>query len=156
MELESQVTSLDLSKKLNELGIKQDSLFCYQPIKDEMPSIWPRKFNLNEFAHPSNDERLAAFTAHELGEILPNRITTKENEPFNSFTIIFKKFISVDEDLNRANNWIINYECDSTEINGINAWLCRKLTKSIYDPNLANAMAKIIIFLIENGLMKND
>jgi hypothetical protein len=71
MKLEDQVCSLELAKQLRELDVKQESLFCYQPIENEKPSVWPRNFNLDEFAHPSEDERIAAYTVAELGELLP-------------------------------------------------------------------------------------
>lgn len=72
MQLEDQVCSLALAKRLKELRVKQESLFCYQPIKDSSPSVWPRNFNLHDFAHSSEDERIAAFTVSEMIEILPD------------------------------------------------------------------------------------
>ena len=79
MKLEDQVTSLELSKILKELGIKQESLFCYQPVQNENDSVWTRNFNLNEFCNPSKDERIAAFTVAELGEMLPDNCYTQKD-----------------------------------------------------------------------------
>lgn len=154
MNLEDQVTSLELSKRLKELGIKQESYFQWAT------DIGKNFFVYNEESYPIYADYpkptiiCSAFTASELGEILPNRITTKENDPFNSFVIVIQKFISVDQKSVFHNNYIINYECDSTSTVGADAWLARRLTNNIFDPNLANGMAKMLIFLIENNLYK--
>lgn len=141
---ENQVCSLELSKRLKELGVKQESLFC-----------WTTNLDL-EFLPTNirnNDICIAAFTAAELGEILPNRITVPDAEPFDNFVITINKFYNVNEDRSLTNNYILNYSCDSTSASGIDAWMSRKLIKNIFDPNLANAMARMLIFLIENKLI---
>lgn len=71
MKLEQQVCSLHLSKKLRELGVKQESLFCWaeDQLGDEKTEI--------QYVHNIlMDEVYAwkffsAFTVAELGEILP-------------------------------------------------------------------------------------
>jgi hypothetical protein len=55
MKIEPQVTSLELSKRLRELGVKQESLF-----------YWGDK--------PSDIECYSAFTASELLDLLPSFI----------------------------------------------------------------------------------
>jgi hypothetical protein len=72
MQIENQVVSLDLAKKLKELGVNQESMFVW---------INARK----AFIHPSIDaplpknqaglKRYNAYTVAELGEMLP--ITTE-------------------------------------------------------------------------------
>lgn len=69
MQLEKQVVSLELAKKLKELGFKQESLFywhsncgedflvSYKSVKREYP---------NTFNHS-----ISAYTVAELGEMLP-------------------------------------------------------------------------------------
>jgi len=162
MNLEQQVCSLELAKRLKELGIKQESLFCHQPIKNEKPRVWPRNFNLNEFAHPSIDERIAAFTLIELLEILPNRITININEPFNSFILKIEKSFHVEQyDIDKGifdkkDMYIANYHCDSTAIVGHDAWMRRCLTDNKWDHNAANSCAKMLIYLLENRLIKNE
>jgi hypothetical protein len=154
MNLTNEICSLEYSKKLKELGVKQESLFyrfggeSFQYIFCKYYEQYSPHVNLNI------NDGYSAFTAAELGELLPNYIITKEEEPFNNFRLIITKFISVDEDSFINNNFIVNYECDSTDIIGENAWLRRKLTGNIYDPNLANAMAKMLIYLLENKLIK--
>lgn len=67
MNLENQVTSLELSKKLKELGVKQESLFW-----------WYRKYRPNYHLYTSIElseieagiDRVSAFTVAELGEVI--------------------------------------------------------------------------------------
>ena len=131
MKLEDQVCSLELAVKLKELGVKQESLFCYQPIENEKDSVWPRQFNLTEFAHPSEDERVAAFTVAELGEMFPAIL---DNEYY---------FTSVK--LDDLHHWGADYRNWKT-----NDLFCLWDTEAETE---ANARAKMIIHLIENKLM---
>jgi hypothetical protein len=71
MKIEEQCCSLELAKRLKELGVKQESIFCWQPITGDKSKLFPRKFDLNEFRNPSEDDRVAAFTVAELGLMLP-------------------------------------------------------------------------------------
>ncbi len=146
MNLDKQVCSLEFANRLKEIGINQKSLFHW----------WNNKNNLSiYYGNIINDPimQCSAFTASELGEILPNVIYLKDKEPFDRYTISIKKFYSVDENRLATNNYIINYECDSTSVAGEDAWLQRKLCKNIYNPNLADAMAEMLIFLTENKLI---
>lgn len=59
MQLQNQVTSLELSKRLRELNVKQESIFRYHEYEHGMEI---------EF-DPSGTE-LSAFTVAELGEML--------------------------------------------------------------------------------------
>lgn len=163
MDIESKVTSLELSKRLKELGVKQKSLFYWFHYYDsgwivqtegQIPSLClPRD---------SKDERfISAFIASELLELMPNIIDTKKDEPFNNFRFRMEKSFIVNEDkntliINTEGIYIVNYRCDSTECAGENAWLERTLTKNIYDANPANALAKLLIWLYENGYIKNE
>lgn len=67
MPLEKQVTSLELSKKLENLGVKQDSLF-YHDNHSEYGEGWLIT------QEPESDEYISAFTVAELGELLPAHI----------------------------------------------------------------------------------
>ena len=66
MTLEQQVTSLELSKKLKELGVKQDSLFWWLEVS-------PGQWNTHCLSYGKREENIgiSAFTVSELGEILP-------------------------------------------------------------------------------------
>lgn len=156
MKKESEFCSLEYAKHLKNLGVVQDSWFSY--FETGRYGVILEESNTSfDLDHYFVVQRLgSAFSIAELGELLPNCITTEEKEPFNNYRIYITKFHSVGDDQKLINNYIINYECDSTEIHGENAWLRRKLINNIYDPNLANAMAKMLIYLLENGLIKNE
>lgn len=67
MQLSDQVCSLELSKKLKYLNVKQESLFYHNDDKQILfaPSIFHENaVTLREYC--------SAFTASELGEMLPN------------------------------------------------------------------------------------
>jgi hypothetical protein len=64
MELEKQICSLELAKKLKELGVKQDSLFWWVNGRGRM--------ELHD-KHTDSDS-VSAFTVAELGEMLPVKI----------------------------------------------------------------------------------
>jgi len=154
MNIENQVCSLEYAKKLLTLGVKQNSYF-YWCCLSNIPQL---RTNL-EFQIGCD---YSAFTASELFDILPHRITLKECEPFNSFRLSMQKSI-ICKDMNNvdkfkiAYTYIINYECDSTEMAGEDAWFKRQLfTSSIWDISLVNAAAKTLIHLIENGYIKHE
>lgn len=157
MNLEQQCVALDLAKRLKELGIKQESLFYWHNL-DSIPSI------ICNHWHPeiSGDFFISAFNASELLDLLPIHITTKEPEPFNSYRLyisgsfIFKGPASTD--FNRIH--IVNYKdetiCIESKETILAAALGKYLTKNIWDENPANAFAKMIVFLYEQGLITND
>lgn len=76
MELKDQVCSLELAKKLKELGVKQESLFYWvnQVAMKGAETIWfpddPKE--LKPYKHYS------AFTVAELGELLPKKTGYKK------------------------------------------------------------------------------
>lgn len=87
MTLEQQVTSLDLSKRLKELGVKQESVcwWCerYQLIEKEKKHIGVR-FNTNPdfsgtyYSYHHEQDICSAFTVAELGELLLSQIVNYE------------------------------------------------------------------------------
>lgn len=93
MKLENQVVSLNLAKRLKELGVKQESLFYHWATEIEQDGLawWnvsekePRKGKpvrayLDSVGRPSV---LSAFTVAELGEMLPKNVyTVKDDEGF--------------------------------------------------------------------------
>lgn len=151
--IENHICSFELAKKIKEAGRGQESLFYYVKVKDIGDHILENEVTM--IAHISQfsgigESFIAAFTASELLDVLPNIVTTKENEPFNNFRIkIFKSIVVQNGEA--LNVYHINYYCDTTETEGENAWIERKLiSPNIYDTNLANAAAKMLINLIEN------
>lgn len=161
MKLESQVTSLELSKELKELGVKQDSLFYWEscPMKKELWVISSTEWHdswTGEWGDChllERQENYSAFTPAELGELLPPSLDTKKDEPFNFYRLyITTCHIFINEKLQKI--FVVNYKCDSAYAwEGTN---CRDLGKNQYDPNLANAMAKMLIYLIENNLTEKQ
>lgn len=153
MKIEDQVVSLPLARRLQELDVKHSSLFYWVSGKtSENINCFSLGFIANIFSNGEQFEEIYhAYTVSELGEILPNSVLDQSQSPFDEFRISIKKFISIDENLIKTNNFIINYDCSLTEATGPNAWIYRQLTKNIYGPNLANVMAEMLIWLIENG-----
>ena len=90
MKLEDQVCSLDLAKKLKELGVKQDSLWYRvywerigvdKNLGDE--DEWILRQN-----HGVNRDAVSAYTVAELGELLPRKyemaVFHRKNIPSNN------------------------------------------------------------------------
>lgn len=70
MKLEHQVVSLELAKRLKELGVKQEGLFAWTEQKEKLFTIGGWDANGNA-ADRYIVKQYAAFTVAELGEILP-------------------------------------------------------------------------------------
>lgn len=131
MKLESQVCSLDLAKKLKELGVKQESLWWWHLNAIDEPSeyIVANQFTLDKSGIKAH---CSAFTVAELGEMLPGHISDKDS--------------CACLEINRGDNengkpiWGISYSTDDDEL--------------FIDASEANARAKMLIHLIEKGLVK--
>lgn len=156
MNIELQTTSLEYSKRLKEFKLEQRSLFYW--IKPKNINGYGLTFISNMFIQERNhyDELYSSFTASELMQLLPHRVTTFDPEPFNSFKLnVMKSFYCPDphnlED--KHDLYIVNYECDSTECVGEDAWLRRVITKNIADKQFTDALAKMLIFILENKLI---
>lgn len=83
MKLEDQCCGLQYSKRLNELGVKQESLFLWNNIDTHYPRIVPSHYELER----SGDYAIPAFTVSELGEMVPNRVIVAGAEPFDNFRV---------------------------------------------------------------------
>ena len=71
--LEKQVTSLELSKRLKESGVKQDSVYYWLDINDEIIDDTDcMLFNYDELVSTDAKNCYSAFTVAELGEMLPD------------------------------------------------------------------------------------
>lgn len=125
MKIESQVCSLESTKRLDELGVRQDSLFWYMEILSP-----ERHWEILKWPHPSlnKKEDYPAYTVAELGEMLPDRVSS-------GFLIINK----------RKEFWDICYR----ELSG------KFVTEKVFtDLSEAEARAKMLIYLIEKGLVR--
>ncbi len=126
MQLSDQVCSLDLAKRLKELGVKQESLFSWVAYENppfgickesDVPiDYWDVYYNRTNDKCPP-DYYISAFTCSELGEMLSGNIN------------IFK---------HDSGRWrVLDNDNDMFS-----------------DEKLSNAMAKMLIYLLENGLME--
>ena len=70
MKLEDQVCSLELAKKLKELGVKQESLFYWWFVRNDMGD----DVFVSDTKPVNGTEYWSAFTVAELGEMLPKYI----------------------------------------------------------------------------------
>lgn len=139
MKLEDQVCSLELAKKLKELGVRQESAFYWQIIKkgicfagskpsekDVVTLERCHEYNEDEFV-----EYVSAFTVAELGELMKGQgmgVTAYSNLIVNEWWI-------------RGGNWIVEkQQYDHLET----------------DSKWADALAKMLIHLIENGIVKAE
>jgi hypothetical protein len=137
MKIENQVCSLELSKKLKKLGVKQKSLWwwCEDKQRNNKESFFKlygvsiaqsRKFNVPEFSIYS------AFTVAELGDILPHYITIAGYAEF----LKYRKWIFSKD---KSTIHKVEYGED-----------CQPFYEYKKADTEANARAKMLIWLIEN------
>lgn len=124
MKLENQVCPLGLSKRLKELGVKQKSAFYWY-------KCWLVRMGEQNHRFPEHPDRAwsasytAAFTVAELGEMLPCGFSSHKEEIGRWSIGLYKKGV---------NGLVVGYsETASSE---------------------ANARAKMLIHLIEKGVVK--
>lgn len=123
MNIEQQVTSLELSKRLKELGVEQRGYFCWS-VKD-FETMEPKVVPLTgAVGILGKGVTCSAFTVAELGEMLPTFI--------------------VYEHTNEDKRW----RCFSTKEVGTGSYPSLQ-----YADTEADARAKMLIYLIENKLV---
>jgi hypothetical protein len=134
MKLEDQVTNLKLSKKLKELRVKQESLFYWysNPYAYGEKSRWNLFYGKQEPLGIENET--SAFTATELGVLLPKSIKAKDG--------VFWLQIEVQ---GVQDGWACQYRNIATKFGFV--------LKFFEDKSMVNAMAKMLIYLIENKLI---
>jgi hypothetical protein len=143
MNLESQVCSLDLAKRLKELGVKQESLFyhCLNVKTFSEKDIEPHLIAMVR----SGSEYYSAFSVAELGFLLPNKIVIENN---GIYRLKMNKYMFI---------WALTYKCTfSNIISSCDLYFPLILIKNILDKNEANCRARMLIYLIENGLVKAE
>ena len=124
MTLEQQVCSLELAKKLKDLGVKQESYFRHVRLSDK-PDLTEDWYILDR--KPTDYiEIVSAFTVAELGEMLPDNFHTYRKGGDKQYWcgMDIKLYYIKDSDW-----W--NHEEAPTE---------------------ADARAKMLIYLLENNL----
>ena len=122
MKLENQVSNLELSRKLKELGVKQESLFYYQGVKKEIDLEKGYALDILRKLTFAGAEKVSAFTVAELGEILPAFSVGAKGKTWGYNFVKGGKFIQLEVDFDVKSE--------------------------------ANARAKMLIYLIENKLLK--
>jgi hypothetical protein len=136
MQLEQQVVSLELAKKLKELGVKQESLWSWWVAtdRDDTPALnRSSQKDCPTCGHPRAPyfEEIAAFTVAELGEILPPHwMTTKGTKGIKLLW------------------WKESPEPYYQETRHV-----KKMDAGVNDASEADARAKMLIYLIENKLI---
>lgn len=132
MKLEEQVVSLELAKKLKELGVKQESEFVWMKI------LKPHEhWELCESDRPCVNlkEDIRAFTVAELGEMLPRRIQIGEAVYW------FQSGMNADE-----------FWCEYHNVTEIDEGF--PLFEPITEVKESDSRAKMLIHLIEKGMVK--
>lgn len=128
MPLEKQVVRLELAKKLKELGVKQSSLYCYSFPKGIYAKVEP----LSTSHYGVNYDEYAAFTVAELGEMLPSCVYGEN-----------KSIVSIRQIKGTENYGLYGSYSDGTI-----------KVEMLTAPTEADARAKMLIYLLENKLIK--
>lgn len=138
MKLENQVVSLEIAKKLKELGVKQESLFWWvlDGVSENGWSLIRESFVFTigrEYL-----ERYSAFTVAELGEMLPNGMTSSHT--------------SWEEDEMRfqCSHYAIE-QCDECH-----PLVVEPTKKVFYADTEADARGKMLMYLLENNLIDKN
>lgn len=131
MDIKDQVCSLELAKRLKELGVQQESLFYWHGYSEEYKSA--------SIAYTKgkiiDKQCYSAFTVAELGELI-FKLNYYHLEDIGYLEINTERVYRSGGDFYR---------------------LTYNLSENIIDElNEANARALMLIYLIENGLMKNE
>lgn len=117
MKLEEQVASLELCRKLKELGVRQESAFYWSHDEKEC------SYSLDSFVR--HKEHFAAFTVAELGQILMNApIENIDSRRHNSGEWTASCFVSGENEI---------FEAD-TEADARAKMLCYLIEQRIVNP----------------------
>lgn len=135
MRLEQQVISLELAKRLKELGVKQDSQFYYVNellvFKTDIGCYAKSGAGVND-KYLQENEVVAAYDAAELGEMLPYEIDGK----------------LLDMSKGSDGTWSVYYTK-----NALGAITKPTFIEDQGADTEADARAKMLVYLIENRLL---
>ena len=135
MKLEQQVVSLELAKKLKELGFRDESAFAWCPDRKKIVTGCfdaPTPKDYNEYSN-----RIAAYTVAELGKMLPLNINAKSTK-----------------DGRRIIAYYLHYDCGGLVLSYEHHLNTKQVLCRSDGINEANARAKMLIYLKENNLLK--
>ena len=135
MKLEQQCCSLELAKKLKELGVKQESYFYWLEYKSFPVKPWQleTKESLKNVNYP--EKAISAFTVAELGEMLPWRIEAKG--------FLYTLY----QDKGGKPWYWVDYR------NGESTYTKFDILAATESDTEADARAKMLVYLIENKLV---
>lgn len=126
--IEQHVTSLSLSKKLHELGVRRESLF-YWIVNTRKPVVVFREDTFSEGIIP-------AYLSSELGEMLPFGFIYKEK----------KCFVSLEKNKTNHGDWASSL---------LELYHCTPLYYE-FSNTPQDSQAKMLIHLLEQGLVKKE
>lgn len=138
--IESHVTNFELSRRLHELRVNRDSLFLWIDFGkcDLLCDIsWYPSDYIKE-----PKQKFPAYLATELFEILPMEIKCTPYIDKEHYEIIYLDF-------GKINQKCTGYYCCYREKSGV---ICKGI--EYMEDNICNALAKMLIYLIENGILK--
>ena len=147
--MENHVIDIELSKKLKELGVKQDSEFYWMKFKKDIP-LYDRNGRDEDVISmlPITKDRIAecsAFMVTELIEMLPLNASMKEISQATEIPISPEQDSSHLLKINFQSN--INND-KRTYLVFVGGW------KYFESNTLIDALAKALIYLIENNIWK--
>jgi hypothetical protein len=154
IKLQDQVCSFELAKKIVALGVNYKGLYYWNICDDCTKEYGDESIELQDHA---SHRHYAALTVPELFQLLPHRVTTDINEPFNSFRLVIEKSLWINDmrTHNLGDFFIARYLCDTTGGAGKEAFLQRALFESnVGDEKLADCLAKMLIQLFDYGIIK--
>lgn len=132
MNINEQICSMELAKRLKELGVKQESLF-YRFGEENFQYIFCKEYE--QYSPNVNldiKDGYSAFTAAELFEMLPS-------------SLVIDDCLSISKSKN--NIYTALYDHITEEINYYNI--------IVHDENLSNCLAKILICFLEKKLKED-
>jgi len=137
MTLSSQVVSLELAQKLNELGVKQESLYYWHESYRGSPMslVTEAQCAVDAIRNQTDSERISAFTVAELGEMLPGR-----SKRFDTINCALR----LDQTIGSMHR-VFYFDEDKGVFTGI--------LHEEYGDTEADARAKMLIYLIEQKLI---
>lgn len=153
MHIHNQVCSLELSKKLKELGVEQNGLWSWclsigPPWNARAKDEWGLQLDGPEENEPNSSESYSAFTVAELGGLLPQQLG-------------YKAFGGNPADKGKAFDLVIHNPRSSWEGWHISyVWYNLRLRKpvqyghTVYRQNEADARAVMLVWLLETGAIE--
>lgn len=136
MKLESQVCSLELAKRLKELGVKQNSIFYYQGTKDEIEREHGMILEFGKVLQHKEADFFSAFTVAEFGEMLPVKISANDVGEESTYG---ETWLTIEH----SDGWWVSYENSNHQM----------LVEQCNAATEAEARAKMLVYLLENQLI---